>query len=76
MPLEAWRHGAPATVTAEQRVVRGPWVVRGSQCPARRIGDAGRYTLFDADGRQIEFDNFYLSAEIHAEADRETGIRW
>ena len=75
MPLEAWRHGAPATVTAEQRVVHGPWVVRGSQCPARRIGDAGRYTLFDAGGRQIEFDNFYLSAETHAEAFERAGFR-
>ena len=38
-------------------------------------GDAIRYTLFDADGRQIEFDNFYLSAETHAEAFERAGFR-
>ena len=38
-------------------------------------GDAIRYTLFDADGRQIEFDNFYLSPETHAEAFERAGFR-
>lgn len=42
-------------------------------------GDAIRYTLYDADGRQIEFENFYLSPETHAEAFERAGFqgfRW
>ncbi len=38
-------------------------------------GDAIRYMLFNADGRPIEFDNFYLSPETHAEAFERAGFR-
>ena len=38
-------------------------------------GDAIRYTLFNTDGRRIEFDNFFLSPETHAEAFERAGFR-
>ena len=38
-------------------------------------GDPIRYTLFNADGRRIEFDNFYLSPGTHAEAFERAGFR-
>lgn len=38
-------------------------------------GDAIRYTLYNADGSQAAFDNFYLSPETHAEAFEHAGFR-
>lgn len=38
-------------------------------------GDAIRYTMINADGGQIEFDNFYLSPATHAEAFERAGFR-
>ena len=38
-------------------------------------GGAIRYTVFDADGRHIEFDKFHLSPETHAEAFKRAGFR-
>ena len=38
-------------------------------------GDTIRYTLYNADGSQAEFDNFYLSPETHAEAFERAGFR-
>ena len=42
-------------------------------------GDAIRYTMVDADGREFGFDNFYLKPETHAEAFESAGFvdfRW
>ena len=42
-------------------------------------GDVIRYTITNADGRQFQFDNFYLRPETYADAFRKTGFqgfRW
>ena len=39
------------------------------------VGDAIRYTMINADGRQIQFDNFYLKPATHAEAFERAGFR-
>ena len=38
-------------------------------------GDTIRYTMINADGRQIQFDNFYLRPETHAQAFERAGFR-
>ncbi|MDE0421896.1 MAG: class I SAM-dependent methyltransferase [Gammaproteobacteria bacterium] len=38
-------------------------------------GDAVRYTMINADGREIQFDNFYLKPATHAAAFEHAGFR-
>lgn len=38
-------------------------------------GDAIRYTMINADGGEIQFDNFYLEPSTHAQAFERTGFR-
>ena len=38
-------------------------------------GDAIRYTMINADGTQVQFDNFYLEPATHAEAFERAGFR-
>ena len=38
-------------------------------------GDVVRYTITNADGRQFEFDNYYLAPETYADAFRRAGFR-
>lgn len=61
-------------LSAEPRSLRKYGLERTWKSPPAE-GDAIRYTMINADGRQIQFDNFYLKPQTHAEAFERAGFR-
>ena len=61
-------------LSAEPRSLREYGLERTWESPVAE-GDAIRYTMINADGGQIQFDNFYLEPATHAEAFEQAGFR-